>query len=450
MDHARILYVAADLSDVALVRNVLNLVASGLELESCDTLEGALQKLQRPDAYDAILVDYRLQDGDGTTFVRHVRERALSHPALVLLGTRQRMHASAALRAGADACILKQRPALARLPAAISKALMRRANGLAGLQAIRVGWVGVLSEVREELARRAPEVELVGISNDPQGIAELLGTGPANMPSIDLVVFDATKDVLDPIGVLRALRSSGLNLPIVVLTTPVSDGFEHRAAEAGASTCVSKVDGYVDRLLPLLELPPTGESSAGVGATEGTPVAEPSTESELVAFPERVDPSPDVRTKEVDRSSAPTAVSELADGETIQLVSSAAVRVQLEEAHVAFQEACQSFEQEFEVAHTTRDDAKRVYAAEQALRACARAHRDFSVLLKRSAQEDADPEEALFQRVRRAEAEVERRDTRHAIERSALEGQLRSVTDKLSQAEALVAELRGQLDVVDS
>jgi hypothetical protein len=72
------------------------------------------------------------------------------------------------------------------------------------------------------------------------------------------------------------------------------------------------------------------------------------------------------------------------------------------------------------------------------------------VLLKRSAQEDADQEEALFQRVRRAEAEVERRDTRHAIERSALEGQLRSVTDKLSQAEALVAELRGQLDVVDS
>ena len=69
------------------------------------------------------------------------------------------MHASAALRAGADACILKQRPALARLPAAISKALMRRANGLAGLQEIRVGCVGVLSEVREELARRAPEVE---------------------------------------------------------------------------------------------------------------------------------------------------------------------------------------------------------------------------------------------------------------------------------------------------
>lgn len=114
-------------------------------------------------------------------------------------------------------------------------------------------------------------------------------------------------------------------------------------------------------------------------------------------------------TAEVDRSGDPAAVSELADGETIQLVASAAVRVQLEEAHVAFQEACQSFEQEFEVAHTTRDDAKRVYAAEQALRACARAHRDFSVLLKRSAQEDADQEEALFQRVRRAEAEVERR-----------------------------------------
>ena len=78
LDYARILSVAADLSDVAPVRNVLNMMASGLVLESCDTLEGALQELQRPDAHDAILVDYRLKDGGGTTFVRHVRERALS------------------------------------------------------------------------------------------------------------------------------------------------------------------------------------------------------------------------------------------------------------------------------------------------------------------------------------------------------------------------------------
>ena len=42
LDHAPILYVAADVSDVALVRNVLDLVATGLVFESCDTLEGAL------------------------------------------------------------------------------------------------------------------------------------------------------------------------------------------------------------------------------------------------------------------------------------------------------------------------------------------------------------------------------------------------------------------------
>ena len=254
LDAVMVLYVSADQNDVTLVRHAFETAAPGLVLEDTDTIEKALQRLRNPASYDAVLVDYRLPDGDGSSVVTHIRKRALRYPVLVMASPQQKVMADHTIRDAADACILKQQPDLVRLPAVLRGALDRRAGRIGGTHPVRVVWVGELARVREQLAERAPHVHLAAHSSDSLGLAQLLATlRTATAHTFNLLVLDSTTGDLNPVYVLREVRSAGFDIPIVVLTQPEDDELPERVVDAGAANCIPRTDGYVDRLLPIFE-----------------------------------------------------------------------------------------------------------------------------------------------------------------------------------------------------
>lgn len=124
---------------------------SGLEEEgytvdiASDGLEG--ETLALTNAYDALIVDWRLPGRDGRTVIEHLREAGRSYPILMLTALSDVEHRVSGLDAGADDYLpkpFKFEELLARL-----RALLRRPAALAEETVIRVGPLEIDTRRRE-------------------------------------------------------------------------------------------------------------------------------------------------------------------------------------------------------------------------------------------------------------------------------------------------------------
>lgn len=81
----------------------------------------------------------------------------------------------------------------------------------------------------------ADDYEVVGRASDGRSLLEL-----ARRTQADLVVADISMPGLNGIAALHALRSEGLDLPVVFLTMHTEPAYARRALEAGAAGYVLK------------------------------------------------------------------------------------------------------------------------------------------------------------------------------------------------------------------
>lgn len=107
----------------------------------------------------------------------------------------------------------------------------------------------------QELMRRGltmllstvPGVEVVGEAGDGRhGLAVVAATSP------DVVLSDAQMPVLDGVGLVRALRESHPDLPVVILTTFDDDALVREALAAGATGFLLK-DSAPEELVHAME-----------------------------------------------------------------------------------------------------------------------------------------------------------------------------------------------------
>jgi len=154
----RVLHVEDNTLDAELLRDELRRRMPEASLEWVRTLADARVALKRAAAYDAVLTDMHLTDGDGIELVMEIRDRELPLAVVVLTGSGDETTAVATLRAGADDYVPKGASALERLPATLRAAVARATHPARPLRLLYAeDDAADIEMTRRHLTRYAPQ-----------------------------------------------------------------------------------------------------------------------------------------------------------------------------------------------------------------------------------------------------------------------------------------------------
>ena len=110
----RVLVVDDDQVDRMAVRRHLAGIGVGVEVTEAESVLGAIDRLTS-GAFDCVLLDFNLPDGDGLTFLRGMRTAGVSVPVIMLTGQADPSVTADLMQAGAVDYIPKDTLSAARL-----------------------------------------------------------------------------------------------------------------------------------------------------------------------------------------------------------------------------------------------------------------------------------------------------------------------------------------------
>ena len=123
--NARVLVVDDDQVDRLAVRRLLARLPGEIEVREAGGVLAASDLL--PDhAFDCVVLDYNLPDGDGLTFLRGLRTAGLKVPVVMLTGQEDALVARDLVMAGAAAYLAKNRLSAELLQATLREAIAAR------------------------------------------------------------------------------------------------------------------------------------------------------------------------------------------------------------------------------------------------------------------------------------------------------------------------------------
>ena len=256
----RVLYLEDDLLDADLIRRALAHLAPHCVLEHVSTLDSARYRLTGAPAYDLVLSELRLPDGNGLDLLTHVRERGLSLAVIILTGSGDQEAVVAALKAGADDYLVKSGDYLERLPQVMAAALARfHAECARKARPLRVLYAEHnsfdIDLTQRHLAQHAGHIRLEVV----HGVTEVLDRLPdARREALpyDVLLLDYRLPGFDALEAVKTLRDErALDLPVVLVTGHGSEEVAARALRLGVADYLVKHPGY------LFELPATLEKA---------------------------------------------------------------------------------------------------------------------------------------------------------------------------------------------
>ena len=149
----------------------------GLEVDTADTVQAALKKLQE-QRYNLCLTDMRLPDGDGLQVVQHITQHNLDIPCAVITAHGNMENAIAALKVGAFDYLAKP-VSLAQLRVLIKSALNlpQQDQDVAAGEKMLIGQSPAMQKARDLIARVArseASVHITGESGSGKEVAARL------------------------------------------------------------------------------------------------------------------------------------------------------------------------------------------------------------------------------------------------------------------------------------
>lgn len=254
----RVLYVEDDERDAELTRRQMRRLAPHITIECVGSLREARERIEPPaaPAYDLILADLRLPDGQGLELLQRVRELALPMAVVIITGLGDEETAVGALKAGADDYVVKGKDYLSRLPLVLEAALHRyRTEGLRRARPLRVLYaehnLTDANLTRRHLARFAPYIHLEVVHDADQALARL--PGPQAAQDYDVLLFDYRLPGLNALEALKELTARRVLLPVVIVTGHGDEEVALQAMRLGAADYVVKSAGYLYHLPSVLE-----------------------------------------------------------------------------------------------------------------------------------------------------------------------------------------------------
>lgn len=251
MDNIRVLYAEDDPADRELTLHHLRRSAPDIQVRVASTGQETLEAL-RDEAFDVVLLDYRLPDVDGLQLLRDVLSAAPNVPVLMVTGSGDHEVAVAALKTGAMDYVIKKPGHLDRLPSAIREALSR---------------------FRYERSRRATGLRVLYAEHDPVDVdltlrhlaahalhlqVETVETGVSAMQRLqtgqyDLLLLDYRMPGLNGVEILQEMREQGIRVPVVMVTGCGDEETVAQALKLGAVDYLVKREGYLRQLPSTIE-----------------------------------------------------------------------------------------------------------------------------------------------------------------------------------------------------
>ncbi len=253
-----VLYVEDNPQDAQLAKRALSRGAPQINLQISSSLAAARAQLAAKPAYDLILCDLDLPDGNGLELLSEIREQGLPLAVVILTGRGDEEIAVAALKAGADDYLAKRDDYLSHLPQVIEDALIRsQAEFSRKAGKLRVLYIennpADIDFTRRHLAKHAPHIHL-DIVDCPQTALNKLPDNPQDPSPYDVLLIDFAFPDMNGLSILKTLREERrLDLPIVFVTGQGDEGIAAHVIRLGASNYLSKHPNYLYELPAALE-----------------------------------------------------------------------------------------------------------------------------------------------------------------------------------------------------
>ncbi|MCA1978020.1 MAG: response regulator [Thiobacillus sp.] len=248
----KLLYVEDNPFDRDLTRRALLKQLPGLEWDAVDSVRDAIDRLENGSAYDVLLLDMWLPDGNGLDVLLHARRRGLDVAVAVVAGAGDEASVVRFLKAGAQDYLPKRGNYLDRLGERLLRARARLAETARPPLLLTALYVestpADVDLTRRHFERRAPHIALAVQSDGPAALAWLETPGH----HADVALIDLRLPGMSGLELLDTLRARHA-LPCILIT---GRGDEVAAAEAmrlGAVDYVVKEHGYVAALPSLVE-----------------------------------------------------------------------------------------------------------------------------------------------------------------------------------------------------
>lgn len=254
----RILYVEDNPVDAMFIRVALEHAAPNYIVEVVETKAGAFARLESPDGLDLVLCDLMLPDGSGLEVLAHIRAHGLPLAVVLLTGSGDQDVVSAALKAGADAYLIKGKTSPGLLPRAFERALERfRSSMIRRVHPIKVlyaeGYAENCGQVARHIAQHVPHIRFDVVS-DAQLVLARLPSEEGKASDYDVVVLDFSLPGLNALDLVRILRDErGLKLPILLVTKHGNEEMVAEALMVGVDDYLEINDSYPHKLPATIE-----------------------------------------------------------------------------------------------------------------------------------------------------------------------------------------------------
>ncbi len=262
----KILYVEDDHVCADIIGNIFEAEAPYIEMDWAESLSEAKKKLdvmeRRGFTYDAILTDMNLGDGNGITLIPYLRKKGIKIPVVIITGFGNEESVVAALKAGATDYVVKRGDCFTRLPWIIDSACRRYREEIARFaQNLRILYVEPnktdAEHFQRHIAHAVPFMEAVVVGSGEDALELLMGkegyAGDGER-GYDVFLVDYRLQGMSGIEFMKELREVfKIESPIVFVASHGDEESALLALRLGAADYVVKTDGYLNRLVLIIE-----------------------------------------------------------------------------------------------------------------------------------------------------------------------------------------------------
>ena len=264
----RVLYVEDNEFDADLAVRSLRATMPDCRVEVVATVTQAYKRLpplsstapgreRQSVAYDVVLTDVHLPDGNGLDVLGHVRAAHLPIAVVVITGSGDETSVVTALKSGADDYLAKNGDYLLRLGRTLTSAVEHFRANRKRRDRVRRMLYAESSQTDADLARRCLVREMPEIRLDiVRSLAQLMELLPTHGPQsgYDVIMLDYRPPMLNALDTLKELRQvRGIDTPILVATGHGDEETALHALRLGATDYLVKGSEFLARLPVVIE-----------------------------------------------------------------------------------------------------------------------------------------------------------------------------------------------------
>ncbi len=245
-----IIFLSEDPQEADLLKNELAKQSPAIQVDVWDNAQEVSSRIITVDSCDSILLDTSLPREIAIEIVASIRREGKPIGIVALAAMDDKNSSIDLFKAGVDNFVLKRPGYASQLGEALKQAHEKHKTGSAPQAAkSRVLFAGDIQQIRPQLAA-FPHLIIEPVSFAPDGLLKL----PHSSSLQDAVlVMDAAAAGPHPLAAVKDINLRAPEIPIILLAEHGNEQDAVQAMQAGASDCIIKTEGYIQRLIPAIE-----------------------------------------------------------------------------------------------------------------------------------------------------------------------------------------------------